>query len=82
MRLTLANARLLESKKDIAGAAHVVDALYRDHPLILGVVRGAVDFHVRNRQPAEAIDILLDAAKHATPDLAGAVHAGIGSHRN
>jgi tetratricopeptide (TPR) repeat protein len=70
MRLTLANARLLESKKDVAGAARVVDALYRDHPLILGVVRGAVDFHVRNQQPAEAIDILLDAAKRARTDLA------------
>jgi Flp pilus assembly protein TadD len=70
MRLTLAHARLLESKKDIAGAARVADALYRDHPLILGVVRGAVDFHVRNHQPAEAIEILLDASKHARADLA------------
>jgi cellulose synthase operon protein C len=70
MRLTLANARLLESKKDIAGAARVVDALYRDHPLILGVVRGTVDFHVRNRQPEEAIDVLLDASKHSRADLA------------
>jgi predicted Zn-dependent protease len=70
MRLTLANARLLESKKDVAGAARVVDALYRDHPLILGVVRGAVDFHVRNRQPGEAIDTLLDASKRARADLA------------
>ena len=69
MRLTLVNARLLESKKDIAGAARVVDALYRDHPLILGVLRGAVDFHVRNRQPAQAMDLLLDAAKHARADL-------------
>ncbi len=70
MRLTLSYARLLESKKDIAGAARVVDALYRDHPLILGVVRAAVDFHVRNRQSAEAIGILLDAARHARTDLA------------
>ncbi|MGP8245668.1 MAG: hypothetical protein ACLQVN_14265 [Bryobacteraceae bacterium] len=70
MRLTLTYARLLESKKDIAGAARLVDALYREHPLILGVVRGAVDFHVRNHQPAEAIGILLDAAKHARADLA------------
>jgi lipopolysaccharide biosynthesis regulator YciM len=70
MRLTLSYARLLESKKDIAGAARVVDALYRDHPLILGVVRAAVDFHVRNHQPAEAIGILLDAAKRARTDLA------------
>jgi Tfp pilus assembly protein PilF len=70
MRLTLAHARLLESKKDIAGAARVADALYRDHPLILGVLRGVVDFHVRNHQPAEAIEILLDASQHARADLA------------
>ena len=70
MRLTLAHARLLESKKDTAGAARVVDALYRQNPLILGVVRGAVDLHVRNRQPGEAIDILLDASKRARADLA------------
>lgn len=70
MRLALNYARLLEGKKDVAGAARVVDTLYRDHPLTLGVVRGAVDFHVRNRQPAEAISLLLDAAKHARADLA------------
>ncbi|MGA3042647.1 MAG: tetratricopeptide repeat protein [Bryobacteraceae bacterium] len=70
MRLTLDYARLLESKKDIAGAARVADALYREHPLILGVVRGVVDFHVRNHQPAEAIKILLDASKRARTDLA------------
>ena len=70
MRLTLANARLLESKKDLAGAARVVDTLYRDHPLILGVIRGAVDFHERNHQPQPAIDLLLDAARHARADLA------------
>ena len=34
------------------------------------MVRGAVDFHVRNRQTAEAIDLLLDASKHARADLA------------
>jgi len=70
MRLTLAYARLLESKKDIAGALRVADALYRDHPLVLGVVRGVVDLHVRNHQPAEAIEILLDASKRARADLA------------
>ena len=70
MRLTLANVRLHESKKEIAEAGRVVDALYRGHPLILGVVRGAVDFHARNGQPAEAIDLLLDASKRARTDLA------------
>jgi Tfp pilus assembly protein PilF len=70
MRLTLEYARLLESKKDLTAAAGVVDALYRQHPLILGVMRGDVDFHVRNQQPDAAIDILADASKHARADLA------------
>ena len=70
MRLTLANVRLLESKKDIAQAARVVDALYRDHPLILGVVRGAVDFHVRNHQPDQAEGLLIESARRARPGLA------------
>ncbi len=70
LRLTLSYVRLLEAKKDKAGAARAADALYQSHPRILGVVRGVVDFHVRNRQPDEAIAILLDAAKHARVDLA------------
>jgi predicted Zn-dependent protease len=69
MRLTLATARLYEAKKDIAAAAKILDALYRDNPLILGVIRGVVDFHVRNRQSTEAIGVLLAAAKQARPDL-------------
>jgi tetratricopeptide (TPR) repeat protein len=70
MRLTLVHARLLESKRNIAGAARVVDALYRNHPVILGVLRGAVDFHVRNHQPTAAMDLLLDASGRARADLA------------
>ncbi|HLK69450.1 MAG TPA: hypothetical protein VKU19_38730 [Bryobacteraceae bacterium] len=70
MRLALANVRLHESKKQIADAGRLVDALYRDHPLILGVVRGAVDFHVRNGQHGEAIGELLDASSHAQAQLA------------
>jgi cellulose synthase operon protein C len=70
MRLTLALVHLDEGRKDIAAAAHAADALWRDHPEILGVIRGVVDFHVRNKQPAEAVSILLDAAKRARADLA------------
>jgi len=70
MRLTIETARLLESKKDIAGGARIVDALYRDHPVILGVIRAAVDYHVRNHQADPAIDILLDASRRARSDLA------------
>ena len=71
MELTLTLARLYESKKDVATAARRVDALHTQYPLILGVIRGAVDFHVRNGQSAEAIRILLDAAKRGTPEYAG-----------
>lgn len=70
MRLTLDYARLLESKKDIAAAGGAVDALYRDHPLILGVIRADVDFHLRNHEPDAAIDVLLASAKRARADLA------------
>ncbi len=70
MRLGLALMRLEENRKDIAAAARTVDTLWRDHPEILSVIRGAVDFHVRNKQPAEAVAILLDAAKRARRDLA------------
>jgi cellulose synthase operon protein C len=84
MRLTFARVRLLESKKDLSGAERVVDSLYHANSLVLGVVRGAVDFHTRNHQTAEAIDILLDAAKHARTDLADqftleAAHIATGS---
>ncbi|MGD0619197.1 MAG: hypothetical protein ABSB67_16240 [Bryobacteraceae bacterium] len=70
MRLGLALVRLEENQKDIAAAGRTADALWRDHPEILGVIRGAVDFHVRNKQPAEAVAILLDSAKRARADLA------------
>ncbi len=70
MRLGLALMRLEENRKDIAAAARTVDTLWRDHPEILGVIRGAVDFHVRNKQPAEAVAILLDSAKRARGGLA------------
>ena len=70
LRLTLAAGRLREAKKDIAGAGAIIDGLYRDHPLVLGVVRGAVDFHVRNHQYDAAIEMLLASAKRANAELA------------
>lgn len=68
MRLRLELMRFFEAQNNAAAAAHTVDALYRERPLILGVVRAAVDFHVRNKQQAAAIDILRDAAAHAQPE--------------
>ena len=60
----------LESHKDDAGAAKIVDGVYRANPRILGVVRATTDFYARTKQPPRAIATLLEAAKVATPDLA------------
>jgi Tfp pilus assembly protein PilF len=68
MRLRLALMRFFEAQNNVAAAAHTVDALWHERPLILGVVRAAVDFHVRNKQPDAAVGILRDAAAHAQPE--------------
>jgi tetratricopeptide (TPR) repeat protein len=60
----------LESHKDTAGAARIIDSVYRDNPRILGVVRATTDFYARTGQPPRAIATLLAAARVATPDLA------------
>jgi hypothetical protein len=49
MRLRLALARFEEGQGQAAQGAAVVDALYRENPAILGVVRAAVDYHWRNK---------------------------------
>ena len=70
MRLRIDLARMYERKHEHAEAARNMGDLYRDNPLILGVVRAAVDFNVRSKQPDRALTILLDAASHARPNLA------------
>ena len=62
--------RFYEGKKDVASAQRNIEALYREHPKILGVVRATVDFYWRTRQKQPAIDVLLQASKDAYPDLA------------
>ena len=61
--------RLYESRKDFAGAQKNVEALYRENPRILGVVRSTVDFYWRMKMQAQAISVLREAAKNAYPDL-------------
>jgi tetratricopeptide (TPR) repeat protein len=70
MQLSYVLSGELESRKDNAGAAKVVDAVYRANPRILGVVRATTDFYSRTNQPPRAIGTLLEAAKVATPELA------------
>ncbi len=65
MRLRLSLARFYEGQGQAAQGAQVVDALYRDNPTILGVVRAAVDYHARNKNAKRAIDILEESAGRA-----------------
>jgi tetratricopeptide (TPR) repeat protein len=60
----------LEGRRDTAGAAKIIDRVYRENPRILGVVRATTDFYARNSQPPKAIATLLEASKVATPELA------------
>jgi cellulose synthase operon protein C len=66
MRLRLALARFEEGQGQAKQGAAAIDALYRENPAILGVVRAAVDYHWRNKNPARAIDILEEASGRAS----------------
>jgi tetratricopeptide (TPR) repeat protein len=68
MRLRLSLARFFEGQGQIAQGGQVIDALYRENPAILGVVRAAVDFHWRNKQSKIAIDVLEQSAARGETD--------------
>ncbi|HXJ88463.1 MAG TPA: BTAD domain-containing putative transcriptional regulator [Candidatus Binatia bacterium] len=62
--------RLYEGRKDFTSAQKNVEALYRENPRILGVVRSTVDYYWRTKMQSEAIAVLLQASKEAYPALA------------
>ena len=62
--------QLYEARKDFAAAQKNVEALYRENPKILGVVRSTVDFYWRQKMQQQAIGVLKQAAKDAYPALA------------
>ena len=61
--------QLYESRKDFQSAQRNVEALYRENPKILGVVRSTVDFYWRIKSYPQAIAVLLQASKDAYPEL-------------
>ena len=65
MRLRVSLARFYEGQRVTAQAAQVMDALYRDNPAILGIVRATVDFYWRNKNSKRAIDVLEESAGRA-----------------
>jgi lipopolysaccharide biosynthesis regulator YciM len=66
VRLRLVLARFEEGQGQAAQGAAVVDALYRENPAILGVVRAAVDYHWRNKDSRRAVDILEEASSRSS----------------
>ncbi|HYM75342.1 MAG TPA: BTAD domain-containing putative transcriptional regulator [Candidatus Dormibacteraeota bacterium] len=69
LQLRYALIQLYEGRKDFASAQKNVEALYRENPKILGVVRSTVDFYWRVKLRPQAIAVLLQAAKDAYPAL-------------
>ncbi len=69
MRLQLRLARYYESKPDVNAAARTMDAVYKDNPQILGVVRASVDFYWRNKRGKSSVDTLERAAGSSNATL-------------
>jgi len=69
LQLRYALIQLYEGRKDFTSAQKNVEALYRENPKILGVVRSTVDFYWRMKMQSQAIAVLLQAAKDAYPAL-------------
>jgi tetratricopeptide (TPR) repeat protein len=69
LQLRLQLARFYESKNQVEQARALVESVYSENLLLLGVVRSTVDFYWRNKIWDPAIDTLLKAAKSAYPDL-------------
>jgi Flp pilus assembly protein TadD len=69
LELRYALVRFYEAKKDIPQARRSVEALYRENPKILGVVRATVDFFWQNQERQRAVDVLRQAANDSYPTL-------------
>ena len=61
--------QLYENRRDFESARRNVEALYRENPKILGVVRSTVDFYWRIKSYPQAIAVLLQASKDSYPEL-------------
>ena len=82
LQLRLELARFYESKNQMEQARALMESIYGENPLLLGVVRSAVDFYWRNKMWDPAIDTLLKAAKSAYPDTRWAIHFRGGAEGN
>ncbi len=69
MRARIALARFFESQGKTAEGGQTLDALVRDNPNVLGVIRAAVDYHARNKNNRRAVDLLAEAAGRGTSEF-------------
>ncbi|HEU4416167.1 MAG TPA: hypothetical protein VFT65_15370, partial [Candidatus Angelobacter sp.] len=69
LELRYALVNFYEQKRDLEAAQQNVEALYKENPRIMGVVRSTVDFYWRNKLQQRAIDVLTQAAKDSYPAL-------------
>ncbi|HZS28327.1 MAG TPA: hypothetical protein VFB76_13940, partial [Candidatus Angelobacter sp.] len=69
LELRYALVNFYEQKKDMAAAQQNVEALYKENPRIMGVVRSTVNFYWRNKLQQRSIDVLLQAARDSYPAL-------------
>jgi cellulose synthase operon protein C len=69
LELRYALVNFYEQKKDLTAAQQNVEALYRENPRVLGVVRSTVDFYWRNNLRQRAMDVLAHAAADSYPAL-------------
>src|SRR4029077_7998756 len=69
LELRYALVTFYEQKKNLAAAQQNIEALYKENPRVMGVVRSTVDFYWRNKLQQRAIDVLAQAAKDSYPAL-------------
>jgi len=69
LRARLQFMRFLEARNDMPAATRIVEDAYRQNPMSLGVVRTAVNFFSRNKDPRRAIAILTESAGRAKGSL-------------
>ncbi|HET8826267.1 MAG TPA: hypothetical protein VFM77_14110, partial [Terriglobales bacterium] len=70
LQLRYSLIRLYEAHKDPSSAERNIEALYRENPKILGVVRSTVDFYWRTKNYPKAIAVLTQASNDSYPELA------------
>ncbi|MGO9637833.1 MAG: hypothetical protein ACLPSO_07815 [Terracidiphilus sp.] len=68
MELRYQLVELLQQQNPAAAAAEI-DAIYREHAKVLGVVRATVDYDWAHERKPQAVSVLLDSANAAYPEL-------------